>query len=249
MRIFLILIFASFFVTSFTVHVQGQSTNSIMGAWGKEENNIKTLVIFADNVISVANYSLVDKKFNFSWGGTYSLNKKNIQLSYEWHSQDSLLVNTTAELSLVIKKNGHLSIGKLLSDLKKLDDGVSGDLFGAWIISGNYSKDVLSRRANPFLPRRTMKIISGKHFQWVSYNVVTRKFFDAGGGTQTSENGKYVENIEYFTKTAQSVGKSVDFSYSVLDGDWRHKGQKSTGGPLDECWTKRKLIEEKFAKK
>ena len=78
-------------------------------------------MIFADNVISVANYSLVDKKFNFSWGGTYSLNKKNIQLSYEWHSQDSLLVNTTAELSLVIKKNGHLSIGKLLSDLKKLD--------------------------------------------------------------------------------------------------------------------------------
>jgi len=83
----------------------------------------------------------------------------------------------------------------------------------------------------------------------VSYNVMTRKFFDAGGGTQTSVNGKYVENIEYFTKTAQSVGKSVEFSYSVLDGDWRHKGQKSTGGPLDECWTKRKLIEEKFAKK
>ena len=174
---------------------------------------------------------------------------KNLQLSYEWNSQDSLLVNTTADLSFVLKKNGHLSLGKLLSDLKRLDEGVSGDLFGAWIISGNYSNDVVSRRANPFLPRRTMKIISGKHFQWVSYNVVTRKFFDAGGGTQSSVNGKYVENIEYFTKTAQSVGKSVEFSYSVLEGDWRHKGQKSTGGPLDECWTKRALIEEKSAKK
>ena len=172
-----------------------------------------------------------------------------MQLSYEWNSQDSLLVNTTADLSFVLKKNGHLSLGKLLSDLKRLDEGVSGDLFGAWIISGNYSNDVVSRRANPFLPRRTMKIISGKHFQWVSYNVVTRKFFDAGGGTQSSVNGKYIENIEYFTKTAQSVGKSVEFSYSVLEGDWRHKGQKSTGGPLDECWTKRALIEEKFAKK
>lgn len=236
-------------MTSFTVHVQGQSTNNLMGAWGKEENNIKTLVIFTDNIISVANYSLVDKKFNFSWGGTYSLNNKNLQLSYEWNSQDSLLVNATAELSLALKKNGSLSLGKLLKNLIRLDDGVSGDLFGAWIISGNYSNDVVSRRANPFLPRRTMKIVSGKYFQWVSYNVVTRKFFDAGGGTQTSVNGKYVEDIEYFTKTAKSVGKSVEFSYSVLEGDWRHKGQKSTGGPLDECWTKRKLIEEKFAKK
>jgi len=249
MRFFLILIFASLFVTSFNVHVQGQSTNNIMGAWGKEENNVKTLVIFTDNIISVASYSLVDKKFNFSWGGTYSFKNKNLQLSYEWNSQDSLLVNTTADLSFVLKKNGHLSLGKLLSDLKRLDEGVSGDLFGAWIISGNYSNDVVSRRANPFLPRRTMKIISGKYFQWVSYNVVTRKFFDAGGGTQSSVNGKYIENIEYFTKTAQSVGKSVEFSYSVLEGDWRHKGQKSTGGPLDECWTKRALIEEKFAKK
>ena len=70
MRFFLILIFASLFVTSFNVHVQGQSTNNIMGAWGKEENNVKTLVIFTDNIISVASYSLVDKKFNFSWGGT-----------------------------------------------------------------------------------------------------------------------------------------------------------------------------------
>ena len=249
MRNFLILIFASLFVTTFTVKVKGQSTANIMGAWGKEENNIKTLVIFTDNVISVANYNLVDKKFNFSWGGTYTLNKKNLQLSYEWHSQDSSLVNTNAELSLVLKKNGHLSLGKLVSNLKRLDDGISGDLFGAWIISGNFSNDVVSRRPNPFLPRRTMKIVSGKYFQWISYNVGTRKFFDAGGGTQTAVNGKYVETIEYFTKTAQSIGKSVEFSYSVLDGDWRHKGQKSTGGPLDECWTKRKLIEEKFGKK
>ena len=94
-----------------------------------------------------------------------------------------------------------------------------------------------------------MKIISGKYFQWVSYNVVTKKFFDAGGGTQTTQNGKYTENIEYFTKTTQSIGKSLSFGYTLIDGDWRHQGQKSTGGPLDECWTKRKIIEEKFTEK
>ena len=76
---------------------------------------------------------------------------------------------------------------------------------------------------------------------------VTKKFFDAGGGTQTTQNGKYTENIEYFTKTTQSIGKSLSFGYTIIDGDWRHQGQKSTGGQLDECWTKRKIIEEKFS--
>jgi hypothetical protein len=156
-------------------------------------------------------------------------------------SNEKSPISSSPKITISQKKAGN----KINTDY----DNLSGDLFGAWIISGNYLNDVVSRRANPFFPRRTMKIISGKHFQWVSYNVVTRKFFDAGGGTQTTVNGKYVEDIEYFTKTAKSVGKSVEFSYSVLDGDWRHKGQKSTGGPLDECWTKRNLIEEKFAKK
>ena len=244
-----ILLFTSFYILMLTSSVNSQTNLNILGAWGKEENNTKTLVIITDYIFSVASYNLVEKKFNYTWGGKYRIDKENIELSYEWHSQDSSMVNVSASNPIALKKNGQLSIGNMLSGLTRLDGGKAGDLFGSWIISGNYTNDIVSKRANPFFPRRTMKIISGKYFQWVSYNVVTKKFFDAGGGTQTTQNGKYTENIEYFTKTTESIGKSLSFGYTIIDGDWRHQGQKSTGGPLDECWTKRKIIEEKFTKK
>jgi hypothetical protein len=32
--------------------------------------------------------------------------------------------------------------------------------------------------------------------------------------------------------------------YSFVDGDWRHKGVKSTGGPMDECWSRRATLEK-----
>jgi hypothetical protein len=115
---------------------------------------------------------------------------------------------------------------------------------GAWVITGNYNNDVVSKRANPFFPRRTMKVLSGKYFHWIAYNVNSKTFMNAGGGTYTTNNGKYTENIEFFTKTPGSIGKSLVFDYSFVDGDWRHKGQKSIGGALDECWSKRETLEQ-----
>ncbi len=89
-----------------------------------------------------------------------------------------------------------------------------------------------------------MKVLSGKYFQWIAYNVAAKTFINAGGGTYTTANGKYTENIEFFTKTSESVGKSLAFDYSFVNGDWRHKGQKSTGGDMDECWSKRETLEK-----
>ena len=88
-----------------------------------------------------------------------------------------------------------------------------------------------------------MKTLSGTRFQWIAYNVETKNFENTGGGTYTTIDGKYTENIAFFTKTAESVGKSLEFNYSFVDGHWRHQGQKSTGGPLDERWTRRSEFE------
>ena len=115
---------------------------------------------------------------------------------------------------------------------------------GAWVITGNFTDDKVSKRANPFYPRRTMKVLSGKYFHWIAYNVADKTFLNAGGGTYTTNNGKYTENIEFFTKTPESIGKSLTFDYSFVNGDWRHKGQKSTGGSMDECWSKRETLEK-----
>ena len=61
------------------------------------------------------------------------------------------------------------------------------------------------------------------------------------GTYTTTPDGYYAESIQFFTKAVTSTGKRVEFNYSFQDGDWCHKGQKSTGGPLDECWTPRKF--------
>ena len=42
---------------------------------------------------------------------------------------------------------------------------------------------------------------------------------NAGGGTYNTTNGKYTENIEFFTKTAESVGKTGYAISGVKEGE------------------------------
>lgn len=218
-------------------------TKDIVGAWGYGPSEKRTVMINTDKVFSIATYDIAGKKFISSSGGTWRLEGNKLIKNIEWNSNDSLQVGKEitedvqiANEKLVVKQNNET--------WNRLDDGKPGQLMGAWVITGNFSNDKVSKRPNPFFPRRTMKILSGKYFHWIAYNVATKTFMNAGGGTYTTDNGKYTENIEFFTKTSESVGKSLTFDYSFLNGDWRHKGQKSTGGAMDECWSKRETLEK-----
>lgn len=234
--------FISVLILSFTN--KNYKEQNIQGAWRFTEGKEQTVIIITPHIFSSATYNLEEKKFISSYGGSYTINGSQLILKTEWNSLDSAKVGTDWNSTFTTSKN-QLSLNGLPKKLERLDDGTPGALAGAWIITGSYSNDQVSKRRSPFFPRRTMKILSGKHFQWIAYNVVTKQFIDTGGGTYTTENGKYTETIHFFTKTAESVGKSLSFEYSFVDGDWRHKGQKSTGGPLDECWTKREVLESK----
>lgn len=222
------------------------SLSEIQGAWGKEDRNEKQMLLIVNDYFSISSYNLIEKKFIHTWGGTIQKEGDEYKILQEWNSIDSTQIGSNQSILVQIKKN-KLSFGKI-TDLNKLEDVSIGPLLGVWIISGNYTNDVVSKRANPFYPRRTMKILSGKYFQWISYNVQSKKFFDTGGGMYQAENGKYTEQVQFFTKAVSSIGKELAFTYSINNGDWRHKGKKSTGGDLDECWTERKIIEGLFSK-
>ena len=210
-----------------------------LGAWGLEDAQGKLMVLLTDHIFSLNRYHIADKKFLGSEGGSWRKEGNDLILTYEWSSSDTAKVGKEFKTSIRLSTS-ELRLGLFSQALKKLDTGSPGALIGEWIISGNYSNDVVAKRPSPFYPRRTMKILTGNHFQWIAYNVRTKEFFGTGGGTYTtSADGKYEETIEFFTKAASSIGKRVTFDYSFKDGDWRHKGQKSTGGPLDECWTPR----------
>jgi hypothetical protein len=58
-----------------------------------------------------------------------------------------------------------------------------------------------------------------------------------GGGTYTAKDGKYIENITFFSRDDSRVGASLDFNYEVIDGEWHHSGLSSKGDPIYEIWT------------
>lgn len=229
-------------VTLLSFVTRKDNPKKVLGAWQYSSGKEQTVIIISSQIFSLATYNISEKKFISSYGGRWSIKDNKLILKTEWNSTDSSKVGTDWITDISITKK-QLSLSGLPKKLDKLDDGTPGALAGAWIITGSYNNDQVSKRRNPFYPRRTMKVLSGKHFQWIAYNVVTKQFIDTGGGTYTTENGKYTETIHFFTKTAESVGKTLSFDYSFVNGDWRHKGQKSTGGPMDECWTKRELLE------
>ena len=89
-------------------------------------------------------------------------------------------------------------------------------------------------------PRKTLKILAGGRFQWIAYDTSKKGFYGTGGGTFTALDGKYIENIEFFSRDSNTVGKSLEFNYEIKEGDWHHKGFSSKGDPKYEIWTKRK---------
>lgn len=216
----------------------------LIGAWGYGSPEDRTVMIATDHVFSIARYDLPGKKMLASWGGTWTMTGNQIVVKVEWNSITPEQVGSEISVDADLKGKT-LYITQTNETWQRLDDGKPGALAGAWIITGNYANDKVSKRPAPFFPRRTMKILSGKYFHWIAYNVQTKEFMNAGGGTYTTDQGKYTETIEFFTKTPASVGKTLAFDYSFVDGDWRHKGEKSTGGPMDECWSKRETYENK----
>src|SRR3546814_4443688 len=97
----------------------------------------------------------------------------------------------------------------------------------------DWSSDVCSSDL-PLRARRTLKILTGTRFQWAAINVETGEFSGTGGGTYTFKNGKYTENIEFFSRDNSRVGMSLSFEGDLQGDDWHHQGKSSKGDPIYE---------------
>ena len=71
------------------------------------------------------------------------------------------------------------------------------------------------------------------------FTIKNSKRVDEKSETSKSENGKYVENIEFFSRDSTRVGHSLEFDFEIKEGDWHHKGFSSKGDPKYEIWTQR----------
>ena len=227
-------------ISLLTLGVQAQN---LIGAWERNHTSedgeqLKSVVIISDGYQVLTTYNSETGEFIHSNGGTWSLDGDMMTETVEFHTDNSEMVGQEFSFKISFTDSELEIVG---SDMKfnRIDNGNPGKLNGAWLMSGRMrGGELQSRDTNR--PRKTMKILSGTRFQWIAYNTETKQFMGTGGGNYTTIDGTYTENIEFFSRDNTRVGASLEFDYSLEDGDWHHKGFSSKGDPLYEIWSVRK---------
>ncbi len=223
---------------SFGIHAQ-----SIIGAWehyhtSAENENLRSVFIVSDKYQVLTTYNADSGAFIATKGGSWVMEGDSITETVEFDSKNPETVGS--ELSYkVFLNDSTLKIAEGDIKMKRIDDGTPGALHGAWLMSGR-TVDAKKQVRDTDTPRKTMKILSGTRFQWIAYNTETKQFMATGGGSYTTENGTYTENIEFFSKDNTKVGLQLKFDYKLKNSDWHHSGFSTKGNPIDEVWSKRK---------
>lgn len=81
-------------------------------------------------------------------------------------------------------------------------------------------------------------MIDGR-FQWIAFDVDSFGFMGTGGGNYSSTEGKYTEQVEYFSRDNKRAGATLKFIYTLNEDDWHHIGNNSRGEPMYEIWMRR----------
>ncbi len=217
------------------------TADDLSGAWentytDENGNNIRLISIIADGYYAATSYNGDDGEFINTNGGMFEVKDGRMYLTFEFNFAEKEKVGTSENYAISLDGN-ELAVEGMESNWKRLDSGEPGDLYGAWLITGRQRDGEISRSTPG--ERKTMKILSGTRFQWIAYHTGNGGFFGTGGGTYTTEDGKYTENIEFFSRDKTRAGASLQFDYEIKDGEWHHSGFSSKGDPLYEIWTRR----------
>lgn len=210
------------------------------GAWGGSINGETHQLLMSGGAFAYTIYSATDGDFKSTLGGLVKQEDEDHVFLIEFASSDTSLIGTAQEWSLAVEgsKMTFTPFGKKLA-LESWEDESASELQGAWLFSGRERNGELTRRSTD-LPRKTMKILSGNHFQWIAYHVTDRKFMGSGGGKYTAKDGVYTEVIEFFSRDKSRIGAELPFQFERKEDDWHHKGKSSKGEPMYEIWSLRK---------
>lgn len=218
------------------------TAQDLEGSWQLVEinnqpvNDRETVRIYADNYFSQGTREAGTNNFVSATGGEYSTRNSYTE-TYDFDTEDKTRVGETRTFEPAEVKQNMLIL--------TADDGTTftwkrisedyNDLTGNWVFTGRQRNGEMNRSTPG--ARRTIKILGGDRFQWVAFNSDTGEFFGTGGGTYTAQDGKYIENIEFFSRDDSRVGASLDFDYEVKEGEWHHSGKSSKGDPIYEIWS------------
>jgi len=232
----------TFLIASFLSPLWAQD---IEGAWklthenGKAVTDKEYIKIYQDGYFAFGAKELGSNKFLGAGGGEFALSGSDYTESLDFYTFDPDQIGTTNKYSMDFTENKLVISARIKGkDLIEIWEKISDRddaLNGTWVITGR-KRDCEISSMTPGA-RRTVKILGGGRFQWIAFNSETKEFSGTGGGTYTAENGKYTENITFFSRDDSRVGASLGFDFEVIDKQWHHSGMSSTGNPIYEIWS------------
>lgn len=222
------------FMTAFS-NLKAQTTDLVTGAWEFNESGKLHHLFFQDgfyfHTIQQGN------QFISTAGGHYEIKDKNIVTKSLFNSADSTKVDQVNEFPYSVTSSElTLSVPQGAPVFQRVDNG-HAPLAGVWRITGRMQDGKITA-IHQTGTRQTYKLLTGSKFQWVAIDPAKKQFSGTGGGGYTFKDGKYTENIEFFSRDNSRVGASLSFDGKLENGDWHHSGLSSKGDKIYEIWSR-----------
>ena len=212
------------------------------GAWKSQEPTGSTsILVVADNYLAIASFSLLNKYFERSEGGPFTISGNKMTYTPEFNSSDTSKIGIPIVFTITRKDNVLTLLHEEAMVWMLVDNAGNLPMAGAWQITERaQSSDGQLIKIHQQGTRKTLKLLSGTRFQWFAIDPAVKAFYATGGGTYTAQNGKYTENIQFFSKDNNRVGSTLMFDWKLENGRWDHSGKSSDGKPIHEVWEKLK---------
>ena len=216
------------------------SSQSLEGSWKLVEENGEPVIekevirIYQDDYFAEAARKVETKEFLWALGGKYSMD--DYTETMDFNTRSPKMIGKMTNPRLIFENENMITLNNV-TGVEKWErvSNNENELSGNWVITGIKRNEELTKMEPG--DRRTIKILGGDRFQWVAFNSATREFMGSGGGTYTLNDGKYIENIEFFSRDNNRVGAQLQFDFQVKDGEWHHSGKSSKGDPMYEIWS------------
>lgn len=222
----------------FATTLIGSQKEKIQGAWEARSGDMVITMIISDDYLAASRYSIKEKKFYSTHGGTVVSYNDEIRGIMEFDSEHRDAVGKEYKMSIKVSGDNLESIfNGNTAHFKRIDDG-SKNLAGNWRITQREQNGTLSP-IHTTGSRKTIKMLSSSRFQWAAINTETGEFSGTGGGRYSFIDGKYTEMIDFFSRDSSRVGMSLTFNGKLEGNNWHHTGKSSKGDPINEVWSRK----------
>lgn len=219
-----------------TLSAQAQST-AINGAWEFKDGATRHLLLVQDSIYFYTVFQ--DQEFMMSQGGKVGISGDKLTGTVWYNTSDSLNVGQDFDFPFTLSgKQLSITAPEVQLNFTHVDEG-KAPLAGVWRITGRMQDDGKIAAIHQTGTRRTYKMLTGTKFQWVAIDPAMKQFSGTGGGSYTFKDGKYTENIEFFSRDNSRVGASLTFDGKLENGNWHHSGLSSKGAKIYEVWSRK----------